>query len=161
MLQFQQHLFCTFFGEMTSWPVQYDIIYHFSIFEDLRGWQPCVEGHFVFKDLGDQHGEWAWCFENFGTGFPCSFRSRFPCLRSDAAVHVNAIFFINHPLTFSARLEWFSFLGFSFCCHCRIIFFGCSCWFLSFFSLTLTLKWELCLPLQARNFFLLIPPKKN
>ena len=28
---------------------------------------------------------------------------RFPCLRADLAVHVIAIFFVNHPLTFSAR----------------------------------------------------------
>ena len=40
MLQFQQHLFRAFFGEMTSWAVHYDVIYHFSIFEELRGWQP-------------------------------------------------------------------------------------------------------------------------
>ena len=36
MLQFQQHLFRAFFGEMTSWAVHYDVIYHFSIFEELR-----------------------------------------------------------------------------------------------------------------------------
>ena len=28
---------------------------------------------------------------------------RFPCLRADLAVHVIAIFLVNHPLSFSAR----------------------------------------------------------
>ena len=28
---------------------------------------------------------------------------RFPCLCADSAVHVIAIFFVNHPLTFSTR----------------------------------------------------------
>ena len=28
---------------------------------------------------------------------------RFPCLCADLAVHVIAIFFVNHPLSFSAR----------------------------------------------------------
>ena len=47
----QQHLFCTFFGEMTSWPVQYDIIYHFSIFEDLRGLTALRGGPFCVQGL--------------------------------------------------------------------------------------------------------------
>ena len=41
MLQFQLHLFLRIFGEMTPWAVHYDVNYHFSIFEDLKGWQPC------------------------------------------------------------------------------------------------------------------------
>ena len=30
---------------------------------------------------------------------------RFPCLCADLAVHAVAIFFVNHPLTFSARAQ--------------------------------------------------------
>ena len=30
---------------------------------------------------------------------------RFPCLCADFAVHAIAIFFVNHPLTFSARAQ--------------------------------------------------------
>ena len=73
---------------------------------------------------------------------------RFPSLCANSAVHVIAIFLLTQPrILFQPQPEEFSFLGFSLCCRCRIIFFNCSCWFLSFLFLTLTRKWELCLPL--------------
>ena len=90
----------TSFGEMMSWAVHYDIIYHFSIFEDLRGWQPCVESHFVFKETNMQSEHVV--LKILGLGF-LAYSVRFRCLRADLAVHVIAIFFVNHPLTFSAR----------------------------------------------------------
>ena len=90
----------TSFGEMMSWAVHYDMIYHFSIFEDLRGWQPCVESHFVFKETNMQSEHVV--LKILGLGF-LAYSVRFPCLRADLAVHVIAIFFVNHPLTFSAR----------------------------------------------------------
>ena len=34
-----------------------------------------------------------------------SVTGRFPCLCADLAVHAGAIFFVNHPLTFSARAQ--------------------------------------------------------
>ena len=73
---------------------------------------------------------------------------RFPSLCANSAVHVIAIFLLTQPrILFQPQPEEFSFLGFSLYCRCRIIFFNCSCWFLSFLFLTLTRKWELCLPL--------------
>ena len=80
-----------------------------------------------------------------------------PCRLDSTCTAVIAIFLVNQPwILFQPRLEEFSFLGLSLgCCSiCSIIFFSCICWFLSFLFLTLTRKWELCLPLQALNFFL-------